>query len=35
MGTIFQELSQDEVLEPVLAEREGPILARIEARLAE
>ncbi len=35
MGTIFQELSQDEVLGPVLAEREGPILARIEARLAE
>ena len=33
--TIFQELGQDEVLGPVLAEREGPILARIEVRLGE
>jgi len=33
--TIFEELGQDEVLGPVLAEREGPILARIEARLAD
>lgn len=33
--TIFQELGQDDALGPVLAEREGSILARIEARLAE
>lgn len=31
--TIFQVLSDDEVLGPVLAQRHGPIMARIEARL--
>ena len=35
MATIFQVFQQDEVVGPVLAEREEAILAQIEARLAQ
>jgi len=35
MATVFQVLQQDEVLGPVLAERQEAVLARIEAQLAE